>query len=303
MNYLSLLFLMLVLLTSCTKEKEIYPEVIQKQNSISFTNLIGKEYLLDSGVVYFENQATGSKKYYTHFDTYQLKSVLDPFYGAVIPFDSLIRNKTKWKFLPGYQFQLNDSLVYKYQPYMNINRVYGLENGSSRPIEILHLDENSLVVKVFESFVTMNQVDYRFYSVLQFRQMGTNTKKMLYQSEYNAPFSGTLPLPKQVLNDLTGTRWVIYKYVKKLSTITCSDTLFFKTKKDYTLNNSAVRPYSLQYILGTGMYSFSLYYCYTLGGSYVGQILPSFIQDGQINALTMNNLYTTDQVTVWMKKI
>jgi hypothetical protein len=127
--------------------------------------------------------------------------------------------------------------------------------------------------------------------------------KVMELSEFNASYNGTLPLPTLPSNDLTGTRWVIYKVIKNLNTVNCSDTLSFKSRTYYTLNNGAIRNYNLQYISGTGMYSFTIYYCYTLGGNYSGQILSTFIQDGQINALTMKNLYTNEKIIVWMKKI
>lgn len=300
-----LLFLLPLLVISCFKEKKVvYPAQVQNTIYTSIESTIGKEYILDSAVFYMESQRNGSKIYYNHFDTIQKKSVLDPFYGAVIPFDSLVQNQTKWKFLPNYKFQLNDSLIYNYQQINNVFRIYGLENGSARPIEFLHALENTLVVKVFESYTTINNEDYRFYSVLHFQELGNSSKSTVYASEFNAANLGTLPLSTSIQsNDLTGTRWVIYKYVKNLSTITCSDTINFKTKTYYTYNNNAVRNYNLQYISGTGMYSLNLYDCYTLGGSYSGQLLSTFIKDGQINALTMKNLYNSDKVIVWLKKI
>ena len=296
--------LLLFTLSSCFKEKKvIYPSQIQNETYNSISSIINKDFLLDSAVMYFEKQATGLKYYYTHFDSIQKKSVLDPFYGAVIPFDSILQNKTSWKFLPGFKFQLNDGITYNYEPYRNINRIYGLENGSARPIEILHSEKNALVVRVFESFVTMNKEDYRFYNVLHFKEKGDSTKSTVFPSEFNASYNGTLPLPTLPSNELIGSRWVIYKVVKNFNTFNCSDTLTFKSRTDYTLNNGAVRNYTLQYITGTGMYSFSIYYCYTLGGSYSGQILPTFIKDGQINGLTMKNLYNDEKIIVWMKQI
>jgi len=305
MKNIFILILLSQFIISCNKEKKVvYPAQVQTSTYSSVVSTIGKEYVLDSAVIYFENQSNGAKIYYNHFDTIQKKSVLDPFYGAVIPFDSLLQGMTKWKFLPNYKFQLNDSLVYNFEQINNVFRVYGLENGSARPIEFLHALENTLVVKVFESYTTINNVDYRFYNVLHFKEKGNPIKSQVYASEFGASFNGTLPLPTTIQsNDLTGTRWVIYKYVKNLSTITCSDTLNFKTKTYYTYNNNAVRNYNLQYISGTGMFSLNLYDCYTLGGSYSGQLLSTFIKDGQINALTMKNLYNSDKVIVWLKKI
>lgn len=301
---ITLVFL-LTIMTSCFKEKKVtYPPQIQSTTYTALESVIGKEYLLDSAVIYFENQSTGAKIYYNHFDSIQKKSVLDPLYGAVIPFDSIHVDKTKWKFLPNKQFQLNDTLIYKYENFNNAFRVYGLENGSARPIELLHALDNTLVVKVLVSFTTINNIDYRFYNILHFKEIGNPNSSYVYASEFGSSFNGTLPLPTSVQsNDLTGTRWVIYKYVKNLSTITCNDTLYFKTKTYYTYNNNAVRKYNLQYISGTGMYSLNIYDCYTLGGSYSGQVLSTFIQDGQINALTINNIYNSDKVIVWIKKI
>ena len=303
MKKISILILAVISLFSCKKQKIPYPEKVQETTSLSMDKVYGHEYILESGIIYFENYSNGSLTYYNHFDSLKLTSVLDPFYGAVIPFDSLKKNSTKWRFDSGV-FTLNDSLHYQLEESMIGIKVFGLENGSARPIQLLRSTSNSLDVKLFESQTTINNVDYRFYSQLHFRKVGSTSNDATYPINFGATYNGIVQVsPTIPSSNLVGTSWVVTKYVTNLSTINLSDTLHFKTKSTYTLNGNAVRNYTLQYITSTGLYSLTLYDCYTFGGSYSGLVLHQFISDGQVNSLSMKNLYNQQTILVWMKKI
>ena len=303
MKKISILILAVISLFSCKKQKIPYPEKVQETTSLSMDNVYGNEYILESGVIYFENNSTGGITYYNHFDSLKLNSVLDPFYGAVIPFDSLKKNSTKWRFDSGV-FTLNDTLHYQLEESMLGIKVFGLENGSARPIQLLRSTANSLDLQVFESQTTINNVDYRFYSQLHFRKVGSTANDNSYPIIFGATFNGVVPFsPTTPSSNLVGTRWVVTKYVTNLSTINTNDTLFFKTKSTYYVNSNSYRNYSLQYITSTGMYSLTLYDWSTVGGSYAGQLVNQFITDGQVNSLSMKNLYNQQTLLVWIKKI
>ncbi len=292
-----------IALISCKKQKIPFPDKIQETNSVSMDNVYGNEYILESGVIYFENYSNGNTTYYSHFDSLKLTSVLDPFYGAVVPFDSLKKNGTKWRFDSGV-FTLNDTLHYQLEETLLGVKVFGLENGSARPIQLLRSTSNSLDVQVFESKTTIKNVDYRFYSHLHFRKVGSTTSDAAYPLNFGAAYNGVVPIsPTIPSNNLIGTRWVVTKYVTNLSTFSPNDTLFFKTNTTYYVNSNAFRNYSLQYITSSGMYSLTLYDWSTVGGSYAGQVVHQFIADGQVNSLSMKNLYNQQTILVWMKKI
>jgi len=292
-----------IAIISCKKETLPKPEVVQQTIAVPMEKPVGVIYVVDDAILYQKNLSTGELKYFNHFGTNRAISIFDPYAGVVLPFDTIIKDGTTWFFNNSGQFILNGKTTYSYQTLNQTIRVYGLENGSARPITILKSGKEFLSAEVYKSYVTINNTDYEFYTELYLKKQGYNGAFATEPIKTGAVYGGVLSGAQYTNNYLTGTKWIITKYISSLNTVTPNDTLEFISYNKYRLNGSAERNYTLSYISGTGLKSLTLYYCMTLGGTYAGEVLDTFDKDGVINDAKFTNLNTNQTTRVWMKKL
>lgn len=124
-----------------------------------------------------------------------------------------------------------------------------------------------------------------------------------YQDGGVLPTWGTGPIGTN--NELVGTTWVLTKVVSGFSTTYPNDTIRFVSNTNYTLNNGAVRTYTLSSSVGTTNKTLTLNFFQPFGGShYSGQVGFYFVSDGSIvNAEFHNIQNTTSTLRAWFTKI
>jgi hypothetical protein len=128
-----------------------------------------------------------------------------------------------------------------------------------------------------------------------------------WQSQYQD--GGVLPTwgtgPSGTNNELVGTTWVLTKVVSGFSTTYPNDTIRFVSNTNYTLNNGAVRPYTLSSSAGTTNKTLTLNFFQPFGGShYSGQVGFYFVTDGVITNAEFRNIQnTTSTLRAWFTKV
>jgi hypothetical protein len=201
----SLFIITLLVFTSvsCKKEDPIRPE----NNNVSTVEGDGTifdiNWVISDAKFYTEDLGSGDKTYYDHFSSTQNLSVLNPFSGVDIPFDTIINGYTTW-YISSSTFTLNGSKSYDYTgDGVNNVSVIGLENGSSRPIEILYVSSESLTVKVHEGYGSYSGNNYEFFSIVTFIKQGVQCSTcdydVLYGYSYGTMVSLTHTLMTQYL--------------------------------------------------------------------------------------------------------
>jgi hypothetical protein len=290
----------LTVFTSCKKEEPLKPEnnVVNVQED---AELIGFTWVLVDGRFYTENMDNGTKTYYDHFDGTQTLSVLDPISGADVPFDTIIQDVTTWSFGNTY-FTLNGTNSYPYSGTELTPSVNGLENGSSRPMEVLELTDTKLTVKVHEGYGSDGTYNYHYFSTLTFVKQGESCTNCQPNVMYGYTYGGTIsPTPSS--NTLNGTQWVVTKFYDGFANNFPNDTLsFFPTY--YTINGGTPKTYTLSSIFGNNMSELTLYGFTTIGGDYSGMVPSDFITTGQVNSANFEDIFNTNNdKLVWMTRI
>jgi hypothetical protein len=294
------LFIILsLLLFSCQKDKPIDSEDC---------NPIGITWELYSARVFVNNLDNDQKIYYDHFGPSRTSSNLDIFSPSSNQFDMIAQGQTTWRFASASDdFILDGYSTYQYN-YLNsggVFNVFGLENGSARPIELLFCTLNELHVKVYSSYANDGTYNYDFYSVLSFVRSGNTTPPQILDVPQNYSYGGILfSEPNSQQSKLTGTKWIVTKHIQNLQTIYTNDTLNFVSDNTYTINGSIERNYLLSEQVITNMRTLALYQFTTLGGDWEGRIQPTFLQDGVINNADFNDLFlVTRRASVFMTRI
>lgn len=267
---------------------------------------VGYTWELYSGRVFIKNLSNNSNTYYDHFSSSKNVSNLDVFIPTNLAIDNISKGMTTWRFTSSNQFILNNSTSYNYSLNSNnIFRVYGLENGSARIIEIINSTEDYMNVKIYESNGNDGVNNYSFYTVLTFVKVGSSNTPSSVEIPYGYTYGGVINNSNNTNTTLVGTKWVITKLVQNLSTITTNDTLSFVSNTQYKINNSNVRNYSLSGVVGNNMKSLSLYSFTTLGGDWSGQVQSTFISDGVVNNAMFVDMFNVNSydVRIWMKRI
>lgn len=289
---------------SCKKTEIAVPQIIQNTTDVPLDDPAGIIYVIYDATLYVKNLSSGQIAYYNHFGSGITLSSLDPYSGPHVALDTIIQNGTTWLFNTNGYFTLNGTHPYPYQNYEYTKNVYGLENGSSRQITILRSTSDYMNVSIYDSYVTINNVDYEFYTILSLKRQGYTGSTVQEPIAYGSIYSGVISSNTSNPQNLTGTSWVITKYISQLSTVITTDTLNFTSATGYNINNGANRTYQLSNITGSTMKSLTLNGCTTLGGDYSGQVIGSFQSDGYINNAYFTNLFNSNQtVRVWMYKL
>lgn len=288
-------------LTSCQKE------VIEKpDNNVVITEtefpLVGINWILSDGRLYVENMDNGDKSYYDHFATNQNQSVLNPFDGASVPFDTLIQDITTWNF-GNSNFTLNGTLAYNQSGTTSAISINGLENGSSRVITVLELTENTLTVQVGEGYASDGVSNYHYFSTLTFVVPGYTCNTCQPNVMFGYTYGGTFT-PTTSTNQIIGTKWVVTKFYDGFSNNYPNDTLDFFNGTQYRINNGTPMNYTLSSVFGNNMSELTLYGFYTIGGDFSGMVPNSFVTNGEINSALFTDIFgTNNDKLVWMVRI
>ena len=292
---------MVIGFTSCKKEPLEPANPQTTVNNPANVNPIGYTWELYSGRVYVKN--LDSTFYYDHFSSIKNSSNLDIFISSGLPFDMISKGMTTWKFTSSNQFVLDGSSTYSYNTNTNgIFNVYGMENGSTRNIEVLNSTNDVMNVKVYESNGN-DGVNFTFYTVLTFVKVGYTGTVNEYTVPSGYSYNGVVGNPS-TSTTLVGTKWVVTKYVQNFVTQLPNDTLGFISTTQYTINGSTPRNYSLSSIVGNNNKSLSLYSFTTLGGDWSGQVQGTFINDWVINNALFSNMFvTTPDARMWVVRI
>lgn len=108
-------------------------------------------------------------------------------------------------------------------------------------------------------------------------------------------------------NVISGTKWVLtqYRNTSYVGSTQCSDTISFISNTEYTINNGAIRTYTLSSIVGSTNKSLTLNFFSTFGGShYSGQVGYYFVSDGVINSCEFHDMQNTSiSFLAWFIKI
>lgn len=291
-----------MVLIACKKDEIPVPDKVQSVKNLPMKNIINTTYVVEDAILYMQRQ-TGELEYYDHFGPNKITSTFDPFASSGLPIDSITKSVTAWAFLSDAHFLLNGNLVYPFERTYTGLRIYGLENGSARPFEMIRSTGDYYTIKLYESYVTINNVDYKYWTILTLRRNGYTGNVAREEIEYGAVYRGVINNIAVNYSTLQGTKWVITRYLSGINTTNPNDTLEFVSQNKYKINNGSLSYFSLSYLTGTGMRSLSLYNCTTLGGSYSGQVLDGFIIDGIVNNAEFTNLYNNNKVKVWMQRI
>lgn len=307
-NILFLISLLVVVgLSSCKKQEPTPPGKGTLIYNDPDVNPVGKTWELYSGKVYTTNLDNSSLTSYDHFSSTKNTSNLDIFVTSPLPLDMIRKGLTTWKFTSTGQFILDNGSTYQYDFNSNgVFTVFGLENGSARPIEVLKSTDNFLYVKIYESNGNNGTNNFSFYSILTFVNSGFVGTVEEYPTPYGYTYGGVLNSNITTTPTLVGTKWVVTKYVQNFVTTNVTDTLTFITNSQYKINSSTTnRSYSLSNIVGNNMKSLTLYSFTTLGGDWSGEVQSTFINDWVINnALFVDMFVTTQtQTRVWMSRI
>ncbi len=302
-NILTPIFLLasILFLQSCKKE-----EPLQPNNNIVVNNteyeILSIDWVLADGRFYTENMDNGDKSFYDHFGPSQIASTLDPISGADVPFDTIIQDVTTWNF-GNSNFILNGTNSYNFTHFDNTLNVIGLENGSSRPITVLDIDDVKLTVKVHEGYGSLDGVNYEFYSTLTFVKSGQTCTSCQPDSDYGYVYQGVINNNVDV-SVIIDTKWVVTKFYDGFSNNYPNDTLHFINGNQYTINSGTPYNYTLYSIFGNNMSEITLYGFYTIGGDFSGMVPNNFVTNGQINSALFTDIFNTNNdKLVWMDRI
>lgn len=299
-------FLILVLfLFSCKKEEEIKPSNFYASYDEKPPKPISSVWKLYSAKVFVENMTKNTFTYYDHFGGGRLESNLNIFSGSSLPIDNIIQNGTTWQFEITKNFKLNNMLNYTYtiSDDGKIISVNGLENGSSRIIEILSGSTDFISFKLNETYGSDGVDNYNFYTVATFRS-NDGTIPTEPGIPYGYQYGGVLNITPTSMPSLSNTIWVLTNYIDNLTQVTVNDTIEFISSTQYTWNGSVPKNYTLSGIVGNNMKSLSLYSFTTFSGDWSGEVQASFITDGVINnAVFVDIMSSQPDKRVWMQRI
>lgn len=173
------------ILVSCKKDIKQPDPVSEPPKQLS----VNGKWQLMSGIIYMENLDTHVKTQYNHFDATKLTSSLR-YEGALYPIETLTVNVTTWSIyspatVPNYgKFALNGDTLNPYGLYVTASNMTVVESptatvatmqmgGTSMALNITTSDYNNKIADftVFDSYVTINNQNYEYFSVLKFKKI------------------------------------------------------------------------------------------------------------------------------------
>lgn len=303
-NFLYLILAFTLTFVSCKKEelpKPINDNTVY-ENDAQFEGVL---WVLSEARVYVENMDNGEKYVYDYFGG-SITEANTHIFGVptINSIDTIKQNFTSWYFQNG-TFTLNGGNSYNYDLYNNTYSVYGLEDGSARPITVSNVTDESMTITYHEAYGSHNGENYNYYSELTFVPSGGSCNDCQPNVGYGWVYGGVWSPVTVNTSTLEGTKWVVTRYNNGLSgNVYPNDTLEFISQTFYTINGSGNRTYSISNVIGNNMKSLSLYSFTTLGGDYSGQVQGSFIDDWVINNSQFSDMFNVNNtVTVWMTRI
>lgn len=298
-----IVLLISIVLISCKKEIEPVTSITVIPNTLE--NPIGVNWELYSGKVFVKNMTLQDYYYYDHFGPNKNSSNLDIFGNSWLPIDIITKGMTTWKFTSSNQFILDGQSIYNYNLYNSTFNVYGLENGSARPITLLSNNGDYMIVKTYESYGNNGNQNFSFYNYLTFVRVGYIGNVYDYNVSSQYTYGGVWGYNGVSQNNLQGTKWVLVKYIQNFNSVYQNDTLDFFSNTQYRINRSSARNYNLSSIVGNNMKSLSLYSFTTLGGDWSGQVQSTFINDWVVNNALFTNIMSSNSydTRIWMKRI
>jgi hypothetical protein len=303
MKYTKIIFFLttILLFSSCKKEEPLRPNNTVVSNSEVY-EFIDIDWVLSDSRFYMENLDNGDKNFYDHFGSSQFQSTLDPISGADIPFDSISQGVTTWRFTSN-NFILNSVKYYEFTHTENTVVAVGMENGSSRPMTIIDIDDVSITFKVHEAYGSLDGINYAYYSTLTFVRAGETCSSCQPNSDYGYVYQGVIN-DNVSINGIIGTKWVVTKYYDGFSDTYPNDTLDFYSGTQYRINSGTPTNYTLYSVFGSNMSELTLYGFYTIGGDYSGMVPDNFVTNGQINSVSFTDIFNTNNnKLVWMVRI
>lgn len=268
-----------------------------------------RDWVLIGGRVYVDNLDLDLHVGYDYFDDQTNTASMSLFDTSLVLMDQLDRYGTTWRFEEP-SFDLDGEHSFNLSSYSNgfgqlVLSVNGLHGGTARPIVLQDLDDHHMLVTVRESYNSDEVYNYHYVSELLFKEGQGSLKVDTALREgyrYNGRWIHKLPDP---MYDLTGTTWVLTRYNNGLSgNVYPNDTLQFISLSDYSVNGGLPRSYALNGLVGTPRLSLTLYGMPALGGDVMGQLLPSFIEDGEVSNAEFHDLFeVANTVTVWMERL
>jgi hypothetical protein len=305
MNYFKILAVLFFLsFFSCQKE-----DVKPNNNNVVVDNKVYEfldiNWVLHSGRFYMENLDNGNKTFYDHFGSTQPQSTLNPVNGASVPLDTIMKTVTTWRFSQNV-FTLNGDKQYNFNHSSTSNTimVYGLENGSSKPMTIVKIDDNSITFKTSEAYGSFNGDNYKFFTTVTFVKPGVSCNNCQPNAYYGYVYNGqtnNYNEPSQIV----GTKWVVTRFYDGFANSYPNDTLHFVSNNKYTINGGTQYNYTLNNVFGNNMSELTLYNFFTIGGGDYSALVPSdFISVGELNSTQFNGLFGVGtSKKVWMVKI
>lgn len=302
MNYSKLIiFLVTIFLFSSCKKEEIKPDntVVGDTNVYEFVDI---DWVLSDARFYMDNLDNGDKTFYDHFSNTQNESTLDPINGADIPFDTIVKGVTTWRFSSD-NFILNNSNFYAFTHINETITAVGMENGSARPMTIIEIDDVSITFKVHEAYGSFGGENYEYYSTLTFIKAGETCNNCQPNAYYGYTYNGVVN-NNTTTNSLIGTKWVVTKFYDGFANNYPNDTLDFFSTNQYRINDGTAINYTLSGIFGNNMSELTLYGFYTIGGDFSGMVPNTFVSNGEVNSALFTDIFgTNNDKLVWMVRI
>ena len=264
----------------------------------------GVNWILTEGRLYIQNLDNSEKKVYDYFNNTITEAQMHVFGSTGLKIDSLKVNYTSWFFSNQY-FTLNGSDTWQYTFFNTTYNVIGLPGGTARPITPTHISENYMTVITHEAYGSDGINNFKYWSELGFSKSGTSCTNCQPDIPYGWVYDGVWSYNGNTNSTITGTKWVVVRYNNGLSgNVYPNDTLDFITDNTYTINNGSPKNYTISNVTGNNNKSLSLYSFSTIGGDYAGQIMGSYLTDGQINNAQFHDLFNVNNtVTIWMIKL
>lgn len=300
---LSLIVVFSGLFFSCEKEEIKLPV---NNNTPTPTNrtVEGTEWVVTHGYLYMENLDNGELTVYDHFGPNKTESSLSAFSSGTTMLDTIKQNYTTWFFYDG-TFTLNGDESWEYTDYNDTYSVIGLSGGTSRPITVIDISDNSLSVVVYEAYNSYNGVNYHYFTILTLTPLNVVCNGCYPDVMYGWTHGGVYEQQEEEVDvSIIGTRWVVTRYLTSFGNYYPNDTLDFINGNKYTINGGSQRTYTLSGVVGNNMKSLDLWGFTTLGGDYSGQVHSTFIEDGVINNSNFHDMFNVNNtVVLWMERI
>jgi len=277
--------------------------------------ILNKDWVLTSARVYVENRDLKTKTYYDYFDGDVKSASMSLFDPTEVPiFDEITLHQTTWNFENGEYFTVDGEHTYYMQTHYNplgdlIFRPYGFNGGTARPIVVQYATNEMMKVITRESFNSDNQYNYKYFSELTFKKVGTGygydnqiIEGYGYGGLWEYDYATT---SNSVEQSLAGTEWVIKRYDRGVEPYYPNDTLKFLSSNTYTINSNPLeRRYSIYNVTNTNMSSITLYGLTTLSGDFTGEVLTQSISDGEINNVEFSSIWNNqNKANVWIERI